>query len=443
MMKSVAILLFVLLGGSNALSQALSWTKPPEKLPNYAIEINAGFDCEVTGAAPGYTITWTAQRGTFPNGSTGTAVRYVAPTTPGMDSITVKSTHNILGTFTSITRGVEVIRLDKVRIGIKGSFGNGQTHGMPQVDQEVTLRALVWATCVDQKVYTSESHSGGSWLAPGTNGPMAVRDVAPAIDVRSVERWPGHWPALTLVWKRQYHDCTAKHRSTSDRMYDYTEDSPPDWGQGTFQTAVPWGYTGFFNSGTFRAKVGAKLPVQEVYSPEGENALRISVRSLAPQDRHGRDYVRYLFAHLEVAYEWGGDWFGGKRSPDTWAGGGVPYEGYGIDCSGFITIGAWFTGYSWAGTNQTTVSLNNSHSSRITSLDEVRVGDIVLLISEEGNHVRAIYRIDPGDADEGPLLYCIGAEGGDATNNSKVRTVGGQTFRAYERAGYTIRRLNP
>jgi hypothetical protein len=59
-----------------------------------------------------------------------------------------------------------------------------------------------------------------------------------------------------------------------------------------------------------------------------------------------REVVRWASVFLDVAYEWGGSWFGGRASPrhgDT----GNGYQGFGIDCSKLISASAMMADLRW------------------------------------------------------------------------------------------------
>ncbi len=61
---------------------------------------------------------------------------------------------------------------------------------------------------------------------------------------------------------------------------------------------------------------------------------------------------------MDVPYEWGGHWFGGKANAtydETYI--DNTYAGYGTDCSGLVSIGAWFAGYNWDPWRATTYKL--------------------------------------------------------------------------------------
>lgn len=58
-------------------------------------------------------------------------------------------------------------------------------------------------------------------------------------------------------------------------------------------------------------------------------------------------YLEWLSTWQKVPYEWGGEGYCGKDSNEQWMGGGGGYEGYGIDCSGLVSCGAWRADYDW------------------------------------------------------------------------------------------------
>ncbi|MCH8806991.1 MAG: hypothetical protein IH986_12995 [Planctomycetes bacterium] len=88
-------------------------------------------------------------------------------------------------------------------------------------------------------------------------------------------------------------------------------------------------------------------------------ALRLSVRrsdtprfsdSLGPRSEELEEMLRWATAFIHTPYENGGIWFGGKGDNDKqpqggWAGSG--YQGYGMDCNGFINAAAFLAGIEW------------------------------------------------------------------------------------------------
>lgn len=77
--------------------------------------------------------------------------------------------------------------------------------------------------------------------------------------------------------------------------------------------------------------------------------LRISVRrpyQILTQP-HKLAVIKWATAFLNVRYEWGGSWFGGRAHPTQRNGSFRGYQGFGIDCSKLISASAELAGLRW------------------------------------------------------------------------------------------------
>mgnify|MGYP001773160623 CR=1 FL=1 len=146
-----------------------------------------------------------------------------------------------------------------------------------------------------------------------------------------------------------------------------------------------------------------------------ELAIRISIRAVAdwvddnPSNRQ-RKFVEWASSFVNVAYEWGGWWYGGRaddkaQHSGAWLrriGDGVRvfynghagYEGYGIDCSGLVAASARLAGYSFDQWRMTTRALEDtlqySYCNSVT-LGNLKAGDLLV---KGGRHVVIVYRIN-------------------------------------------------
>lgn len=159
------------------------------------------------------------------------------------------------------------------------------------------------------------------------------------------------------------------------------------------------------------------------YSPEDDEAGR------GPRSKKLEEMLRWATAFINTPYENGGIWFGGKGDNDKqpqhgW--GSAGYQGYGMDCNGFINTVAYLAGIEWPALdsivrNQADCTLTHPHEGRhkrsiawpknwrrvtlarqgsnpryrfpgvkITA-DELRPGD--LLDNKDHSHVRLVWRV--------------------------------------------------
>ncbi len=130
---------------------------------------------------------------------------------------------------------------------------------------------------------------------------------------------------------------------------------------------------------------------------QNELAVRISVRRVANwvQTERKRRYLEWLTSFLEVPYEWGGHWYGGRADgTDDTIREDPGYHGYGTDCSGLVSAGARWAGYNWGRgqypwrTNCT--GLMDPWYTRPQTIENMEPGDI---LNDPGSHVVTIYQI--------------------------------------------------
>ena len=261
------------------------------------------------------------------------------------------------------------------------------------------------------RAYTNEIQqvNDGKWYIVGTDGPYSPNPTTrfTTFPTLSQATYPTiyKWPAQqnpTFSWQKRQHKCYYYCDPTSpyepyDRKYHYQTAATPAWG---------WGYSGTppDGKGVMRYRVSATYGGVTKSSQDKEYATRLGVRSssnfgLTEEDEYHayrKKYLRWLYAYwgpdgvpgYGVVYEWRGVWYGGKASA-TWVGGGGGYEGYGIDCSGYVSACARWAGYGWTGGTwgwyyNTTGLLNVSKG---VTQDQLEPGDILL---KPGTHVYTV-----------------------------------------------------
>jgi hypothetical protein len=279
------------------------------------------------------------------------------------------------------------------------------------------------------------------WIT-GSRGPLHKAPIRP-IDGFSLEdtptlndrnervhQWPLVWPTPRFCWIELVNRGTA-NLGGSNRNYSY--DRNP------FDRLEGWKEQLQLAPGTKRFQVEVKLQGVTVFSADKEYSTRISVRdSNTPGGCNDRvtEYLRWLTAFLEVPYEWGGDWFGGKIGNNK--GGGTGYEGYGIDCSALVSCGAQFAGFNWVGGYREgkwkyTTSLLNNISDEIGN-EDIKPGDI--LNNSRGGHVVTVFRIVNRTNVNNIQIEII-----EASPAGKVRKKKRSLQNYYTNRNYTLRRI--
>jgi len=171
-----------------------------------------------------------------------------------------------------------------------------------------------------------------------------------------------------------------------------------------------------------------------------EYSVRISVRKLSedtwPETQIMRSYLQWLTSFIDIPYEWGGYWYGG-RADDK---GNVTnvdndYEGYGIDCSGLVSAAARFAGYNWNPWRQSTSTLNSVSVEIQNPNINLRAGDI---LNRPYGHVVTVYQYTPGQIDQNTSRI-IESSG----RKDKVRIKDSVKIQDYIDTGYKARRLIP
>jgi hypothetical protein len=336
------------------------------------------------------TYTWSATGGSFPNGNTGTAVTWKAPAAHGTYTVTVTvddvdghspGSDNDPPKSASLT--MQVIRLDKVRL-----YLNHYGTAYPYTNSDAfKTRAVVWATCGTQGTYCDLDfdESLGWWFDPGSEGPLegpmssGPPDTPFFTDV--VSGWPGNWPSLSIEWTLMYQVASASD-GYHNRVYSYPVGrqtvyypNHSEWGDDNRTYNAP---------GLHRFRATATMHpgtswAQSVTSRNKELAFDIRPRyaiSAAGTEQRNR-YVEWISANLSEPYEWGGHYFGGYDSAGAYAGGGSGYDGYGIDCSGLVSLGARRAGYNWPSWRQPTAGIFSDTYSSAVSFAEFDEGDVL------------------------------------------------------------------
>ncbi|MEM2587988.1 MAG: NlpC/P60 family protein [Candidatus Bathyarchaeia archaeon] len=125
---------------------------------------------------------------------------------------------------------------------------------------------------------------------------------------------------------------------------------------------------------------------------EDELALRVSVRVRASWITHPqrRALVEWASSFLNVPYEWGGSWYGGRADDQAH----TINAGYGIDCSGLVCAAAWMAGYNIPRIN-TEMMLRNAYTSAVSAAN-LEPGDLIVMRRIDENrpgHVWIVSRI--------------------------------------------------
>jgi len=171
-----------------------------------------------------------------------------------------------------------------------------------------------------------------------------------------------------------------------------------------------------------------------------EYSVRISVRELSedtwPETQIMRRYLQWLTSFIDIPYEWGGYWYGGRaddKGDVTNVDNG--YGGYGIDCSGLVSAAARFAGYNWNPWRQYTSTLNSVSVEIQNPNINLRAGDI---LNHPYGHVVTVYQYTPGQIDQNTSII-IESSG----EEDKVRIKDSVKIQDYIDTGYKARRLIP
>jgi len=403
-------------------------------------------DCSYnTPVSDGLTYTWTAQAGTFPYGNTGSTVTWKAPANHG--SYWVKVTVNDDGSPTgtddpavSPTRTMEVIRLDKVRLYL---YHYGTAYPYISSDAFKT-RAVVWASCGTQGAYCDLvfDESLVWWFDPGIEGPLDDPDDQEPPDTTffgdTVDDWPNNWPSLNINWTLFYHVASDPDGS-HNRVFSY----PAGQEQPYYPNTSAWGDDNrtYSSPGLHRLRATATMHSgtswdQSVTSRDREFAFDIRPRYdiTAAGTAQRNNYVEWLSANLNEPYEWGGEYFGGYDSNGNYAGGGDGYDGYGVDCSGLVSIAAYRHGadYNWPYWRQTTTGIASDTYSSAVSDGDFDEGDVLV---KAGTHVLSCKQRDGGDPNVITIIHASGSADKVYEESSTISYWLGQ--------GYGRRRLRP
>lgn len=186
-----------------------------------------------------------------------------------------------------------------------------------------------------------------------------------------------------------------------------------------------------------------------VYSPSKENATRFAIResnNFGLTNEKRRDFTQWAFAYLGAAYEWQGLGFGGKESKVFEK--RLSYnDGFGVDCSGFVSCAAkwagynWHTGYpgyTWAYSTQ---AIPGVTTDQFPANDPFGPGDILI---KEKKHVNIVYFYDQATG-QIRVIEAFGVSElaeENAAGTSLVRVRGPLSLQnIYTNKGYSKRRL--
>jgi len=393
------------------------------------------------------TYTWSApDGGTFPYGDTGGSVTWQAPPTPGGYRVCVtvndEDGHPPPGEGSdddapkTAELTVEVIRLDKVRL-----YYYYPNTGYPYAgDAQIDTRAVVWATCTTQQAYHGPGLSFDTgltyWWEAGDEGPR--RETAASCDTLDIEppvtgiytgtpaQWPSNWPALDIDWKLLWHQQTDPCAGYP-RKYLYSDDTvylTDSWGEDN-RTYTTQGLHRLRATATIHPGAGEQKGERTVTSRDKEYALRICPKAYCDwiDNAMRRAYVEWCSTYVNEPYEWGGEGYGGFDSEDQCAGGGALYEGYGIDCSGLVSCGAYRAGYNWSvhvGNCDTwrvgTCALAGNYCSDPISEDDFGEGDII--VDCEVHVVSCVER--QGTSNDIRIIHASGSAGKVLNQDSSI-----------------------
>lgn len=180
--------------------------------------------------------------------------------------------------------------------------------------------------------------------------------------------------------------------------------------------------------GTIRLVGTLRAPYGVLNSRIFEYGTWVSFRTQMEADANGTSFLTWASTFLEVPYEWGGSWYGGRVGQNC--GAPDPYDGYGMDCSGLICAAAYWAGYRWTTWRVNTEGLEDVSDE--ISPGDARAGDI---LNKPNAHVVAIWRRRSGDfvdvIEASPIACEVRIR-----ENVNMMTV-------YVGNGYTPRRLRP
>jgi hypothetical protein len=178
-------------------------------------------------------------------------------------------------------------------------------------------------------------------------------------------------------------------------------------------TAEGWAYVRTFPAGTRRFRVKVKLPAQTVgsrhrpatdwYPSTSGGFVRLG-RSVHMCVREGnlpesvpaamQRFVRWATAFLEVPYEVGGHFIGGREA--TAAGHPDGYDGCGLDCTGLLSIAGFLAEFGWSPWRRSTRAQNRPPPfTLVQNPIDVQPGDVL----DRPDHVRIVYDVQPSPSD--------------------------------------------
>jgi cell wall-associated NlpC family hydrolase len=188
----------------------------------------------------------------------------------------------------------------------------------------------------------------------------------------SLRLWPG--PKLEFRWLKLRHAVFDKDSSNRRLYYWQYEDTGAEGSTYMWRARVGTHYFAVATStpaldfylvegprlGDYRGRISKQQFNQLLRSGKlisrdassGFNApLRISAKGRFPnvvtQD-YKRRVIEWASTFVNVRYEWGGCWFGGRAHPNQRdSSGDAGYEGFGIDCSKLISVAAMMAGLRW------------------------------------------------------------------------------------------------
>lgn len=308
----------------------------------------------------------------------------------------------------------------------------------PQGAQSETLVAVITTDkSGEDRTYYNGGWPGGDWWYPmGTldPDPNAAGGFGPYYPVAlgTVYAWPSSWEQPTFEWVARTHVCTEYYAADGNRTY---------VNQDASFSVNPW-------TATHQAGLGVQRYYCRVTWEGTTHSSGVDRVSVVSNDSFGitgndadsmrrRAYLQWLFSYLNVPYEYGGCWYGGKTG--TRVGGGGAYDGYGVDCSGLVSCGAKWAGYNWhtgtlfQGWRYNTTGLLSVTTGTFPPEDPFGAADI---LDCPDVHVVTVCH------ESGGIIDIVEAAGGDPPAGSIVRyRMGLSLQRDYLDKGYQERRL--